>query len=105
MGESPGVIPIQLPHEFMWRGYRFRKKDDQLVCVHRDVTMTLSVDPKQQTVLVACIKSHTFAGYVEGDTEGRALASCLMVLRNTLKVEIKDGKQAEKNLERLRSMF
>lgn len=101
---------MDLPHEFVWRGYRFRRdegKDGRTVlrCSHKDVTMELAIDPKNEDVLVATIRSHTFAGHGYGPSEGQALANCLMTLRNTLKKEINAGAQAKKNLERIRSMF
>lgn len=100
---------MYLPAEYVWRGYRFRKAEgkegqDVLRCVHRDVTLELSESDSDQ-VLVASIRSSTFSGYGEGATEGQALANCLMLLRNALKKEIKAGKQAQTNLDRLRSMF
>lgn len=100
---------MYLPVEYVWRGYRFRRAEGKegqevLRCVHRDVTMELS-ESDNAKVLVASIRSSTFSGYGEGATEGQALANCLMALRNVLKREIKAGKQAQSNLDRIRSMF
>jgi len=76
-----------------------------LECEHHGVYLRVFVNEKVPDKVFATITMADFVGTGEGESEKVALANALKEAKSRLRARIRDGKQAECDLDRLRTMF